>query len=1276
MSNSPISIGRLKPALWAVAIVFICMSLLRAVVRPSELYTQPRSFAEELDWWVTVDFTTGHEVPRSHNTPNVSTWDAAWVKDVLPISKAVFALNCVWLAVWFAVRWVVFAVSFAVGLGVMVILLRKVDWPAVFGVVVGALWWFLHWVAGIVRVAAQELSSYLARIGENLTTVTGDFARELVRAGKDFLTPKRVLGKILEWVAPVQNVDFGRLDNLLAWVEERLEPGKRYLIGKPIRITEVSLSEDHKTPVVPEAVTEEAEYEDDEIWVEDFGPVIQLGLGLARPLELPEIQHVVEPGVTQEIVEQEVIRVFKRRPWSRQTIFTANSSKDIEGLPLYVYPPRSKWFWLWRAEGVLKGLRKILPRFRVIKHFRVSRTPCRRVSVIPRSRLRMRKKTSSVPHALPPAPGPAMDQSVSEVRGELEVYSPCDKSSVDVPVVVEEARAYIEPVIVEEKEEHQPQVFVQEGEVFQQADRQAMEPIPEPAPKANINEAWENNQGVGLAAGPSRDVPVTSEEVQASLGPAIAEGEKECPPQESMQKEAETQQPDLATPALTHEPALKASINEPWENIKAVDLAGGLLKDVPTVVMEAGGSLNVTVTVEEVQASLGPAITEGEKECPPQESMQQEAEIQQPDLAAPALTHEPAPKASINEVWENIQAVDLATGPMRDVSAAAMAVGSWNVAVTTGEVQVSLGPAITEGEKECPPQESMQQEAEIQPPGLAAPAIAQEPAPKENINEAWANLQDVGLATGPLRDVPMMDMNALDSWNVPVSVEEVQMSLEPAIAEEAEGLIKHRTAEGSGEHHLQAFWQQEELIQRTVPPVVAVDDEQVQEANLDTLWEELLEAGLVTERLVDAPQVGVSATDPWGVPATVEEVVRPADPQAMVLAQEPVPVPQVDINELWANCLAAGLVTEPLGGAPNVAMNITDPQSVPVTMEEAQPLLAPTMPQGSEEFHPQPFLQQEGAIHRARSQAIALSQGTVPRASLDDLWANLQAAGHAAEQSGNGQRGKVSGLDATYSQRRSPPYDNPIADLTGYPVPGSGNGGLVPRAFTLPAQEQAPVSSLPAEVKTEGVGPVKSGRRVAPAFLFGDPYDTEEEIAPPVTSTFNFTPPVQKRGEAPATMLSTGGNGGQAHLTKPGEESSGSETDEEEKIYWADSMPGKLRTLHGHYSQAPEAQTSSDSETDEEEKIYWADNMPGKLRTLHGHYSGTPRAQAPKQYVLVSEDSSSDVSEYELYELFNKECGNNEEAKEDKQAPGEEWGGGDSNKVKCANSMPTHFSAC
>ncbi|KAG0122315.1 hypothetical protein HOY82DRAFT_544411, partial [Tuber indicum] len=644
------------------------------------------------------------------------------------------------------------------------------------------------------------------------------------------------------------------------------------------------------------------------------------------------------------------------------------------------------------------------------------------------------------------------------------------------------------------------------------------------------------------------------------------------------------------------------------------------------VMADTVGSLNVPVIVEEAQMSLGPAIAEEEKkEYSPQESMQNEAEIQQADRAVPAMTHELAPKANINDVWTNLPGIGLATGPLRDIPMVEANVpDSWNVLATVeDDAQMSLEPDIAQEAKGLVDYSSAEgSEMSLEPD------IAEEP--KELVDYS--------------------------------SSEESEMSLEPDIAEVAEGLMDYSTAEGSGEYNLQVFWRQEKLIQRIVPPDAALDDEQVPEANLDTLWEELLCAGLVTGRSGDAPQVDKSVTDPWGVPTTAEkarlsprqtiageseavvrpaivegpgerysqaleqgEVTQPADPQAMELTQEPVRAPEVIVHELWANALAAGLVTEPLGGAPNVGC------------------------------HPQVLLRQEGAILQMGSPAITPSQGTVPQSSLDELWANIQSAGRVVEQLQIVQRAEMPGLDSTYSQRRSPPYENPIAELTRYLVNGSGNGGSASREFTLPAQEQASGSSLQGEVKTAGVGSVKFGGKVAPAFLFGDGSGTEEEIPPPVTDTFNSMPSSHQRGEASATMPSTRVNRGPFRFTKLGGETSGSETDEEEKIYWADSMPEKLRTLHGYYTQTPEAQSSSDSETDsetdEEEKIYWADNMPEKLRTLHGHYSRAPEAQALKDCGSVSEDSFSDTSFSELYELFNKECENNEEAKEDKQVP-------------------------
>ncbi|KAG0129505.1 hypothetical protein HOY82DRAFT_540742 [Tuber indicum] len=429
---------------------------------------------------------------------------------------------------------------------------------------------------------------------------------------------------------------------------------------------------------------------------------------------------------------------------------------------------------------------------------------------------------------------------------------------------------------------------------------------------------------------------------------------------------------------------------------------------------------------------------------------------------------------------------------------------------------------------------------------------------EQGLVRASEDFPGIGLATGPLRDVPMVEANALDSWNVPATVEDnAQMSLEPDIAEEAEGLMDYRTAEACA------------------LPAAALDDEQVPEANLDTLWEELLGAGLVTGQSGDTPQVEKGLTDPWGVPATAEKARVSPGQTIAGQSEEPIPVPEVNIHELWVSALVAGLVTEPLGGAPNVAMNITDPRGVPATVGGVQTLLSPATLGESQGCHPQVLLQQEGVIHQMGSPAIATSQRTVPQSSLDKLWANLQLAGRTAEQSGIVQRAEVPGLDSTYSQRRSPPYQNPIAELTRYLVNGSGNGGSAPGEFTLSAQEQALGNSLQGGVKTEGVGSVKFGgkwRRLS--YLEMDL--TQEEIPPPVTDTFNSMPSSQQSGEASAIMPSTRVNQGLFRFTKLGWEISGSETDEEGKIYWADSMPEKLRTLHGHYTQAPEAQTSSD----------------------------------------------------------------------------------------------------
>ncbi|PWW77156.1 hypothetical protein C7212DRAFT_342963 [Tuber magnatum] len=205
MSNSPVPMGRFGPTIWVAAMVFVCMSLLRVVVRPSESYESPRPFLDP-NLWAHVDFATAQEIRRSNNVSNINTCEIIWLMGALAPSKVVFVLKCLGSAM-------VYAIGLATWIVTVAILSPRMDRSMVFGVVVGVLCWVLKWVARVLYAVATELASYLARVVGNLAVWKGNLARELIRARKDFPAPKGVIDKILEWVVSAKDAGLEKSGN-------------------------------------------------------------------------------------------------------------------------------------------------------------------------------------------------------------------------------------------------------------------------------------------------------------------------------------------------------------------------------------------------------------------------------------------------------------------------------------------------------------------------------------------------------------------------------------------------------------------------------------------------------------------------------------------------------------------------------------------------------------------------------------------------------------------------------------------------------------------------------------------------------------------------------------------------------------------------------------------------------------------------------------------------------------------------------------------------------
>jgi len=1163
-----------KPALWVTAFVCVCLSLLCAVVKPYELPESPHPLAEELGMWVTVDFTTGLEGSLFHNESNVDLPETAWLEDILTVwmlllkdlltvpvvlLKDVLRVSMVLLTVS-----VVFALKFillASGMVGMTIFLRRAVWPMVFGMAVGVLNGVLKRVASVRDAVVVTLGNYLASVTQGLTAVKGNLKLKLIRAVEGFPAPTDVLDKMLEWVIPPRNAGFERFGNFLG------TPPK----DPCIHFTPISL--DHKPSLQLE------EYEDDGLRVEDSGPGIQLDPALVGQLALEVAQKVVET----EAVEAEAVKLelehdlFKERPYCHQTIFTANSSKDIEGLPRFINPKKGQLFYLEMARRVLAKAEALCSQVRPITPFRVPRRPCRRSPLLLRSRLRT-KKAGSASRVLLLVPGPAIGQSISEVLEGIEVFSSRDGECVDVPVFEEEAEASIGHVVNEGKEELRPQVFLEKEEVVQQPDRQVIALTTEPAPNVKIKELWKTLRAVGLAASPLGELPSVgvdvvgsgnAEEARASLKPTYSGEAKEA-----------------------IEPPIEEGSGEPH--------------------------LQVLPQQEEAQALL-----ERTTEC----LFGYNGSVPFPDTNDhfPPVSKQGEGYFYAGNGRKTERSFFCQTDPK-------------------GEAEVTIKPTVEEGLNKPHPQMLSRQEEAIQQPEPPATALACGQVPEASYDdEPTANLQAADLVTEQLGAAPGVDVNVTGPSGMSVTVEEAQAPPEQTTKREAEAEIEPMVVEELGELPLQASWHQE-VIQQAAP-----------------------------------------------------------------LAPEPehIPEPMADINELWANLLAAGLVTGPMGDTPGVDVNIEDPWGVPLIVEEAGAPLTPTIGGRRGEYHPQAFFQQEGAIQQAcppwsvpvtvEEQSLSLAYEEEPEVNFYEVWGNLRAAGLIAKQSTNSLVEEEHSLDSTYSQtKKSPPYHDPVADLTRYSVPEFGNGGSASMTPISGAHEPAPMNSPPVGVVTEGADAVEFGGRVAPAFLFGDAYATTEGGAPPpsppprVVSAFDFRPP-GRRGWGSVTTPSTGGSvfvfgnapqfppptptptqGSLRHSAVPGPSSLG---------FFGDNGDESLLI--------EQEEDPSDEEIDEEQKIYWADSMPEELRTSRGYHLGIPKAQIPKSRPSFPEYSGSDITEFsdsELYELFEREKALTEgESNQDEQDSIE---GGDEEdsieeeleeevheeegKVRCATAMPTH----
>ncbi|PWW76156.1 hypothetical protein C7212DRAFT_363413 [Tuber magnatum] len=310
-------------------------------------------------------------------------------------------------------------------------------------------------------------------------------------------------------------------------------------------------------------------------------------------------------------------------------------------------------------------------------------------------------------------------------------------------------------------------------------------------------------------------------------------------------------------------------------------------------------------------------------------------------------------------------------------------------------------------------------------------------------------------------------------------------------------------------------------IQKEERQAMAPGHERVPEGNLDDLWAELQEAGLVTGLSGDASMVDVSTTGPWGQPAAMEGAQASLEPT----------------------------ITEEARAAANHT-------GVPAIVEEALASLAPAIAEALGERDALAFFQQE-LLHPADPPAIPLDHGSVSEADRDDFWENLP------------------GSNPNDPKRRSPLSGDPIADLTWCTAPGFSNGGPAPTASGLGELEPAPTSPLPVVAMTEGAGVVEFGGMLVPSFIFGDTYETGQEVTSPIANTMDFTLHVQQRAGAPmcdvvpdsSCVWPSGNNGGEICFTGWGGESWDSESDsgidEGERMYWAETMPKELRKQRG-----------------------------------------------------------------------------------------------------------------
>jgi len=763
-----------KPALWVTAFVCIYLSLLCAVVKPFELPESPHLSREELGMWVTVDFTTGLEGLPFHNEPNAVPPETAllkdlletWLRNVLTVSMVLLkdALRVSMVLLTISVVFVLKLIGLAFGVVGVAIFLRRVVWPVLFGMALGVPNWVLKWVASVRDAVVVTLGNYLAHVTQDLRAVKGDFKLKLLRAVGNFPAPMDVLDKILEWVISPKNAGFERLGN------------PRGTPPKDLDIHFTPISQDHEKSLQPEAATEEVECEGNGVWIEEPGPAIQLNLTLVGKLVLEVVQQVVGAEGVELVMED---HLFRGRPYCRQTIFTANSSKDIEGLPLFIYPRKGRWFYLEMARRVLAKAEALCSRVRSITCSRVSRKPCARASLILRSRRRTKKKVGSAQRVMLLAPGRAVGQFIPEVREETEVFSSCDGEWVDVQVVEEEkAQTSIEPVGDKGKEELGPQNILEKEEVIQQPDQQTMALTTKPENLRAVGLVTEllgdpHSVGVGVVdfwnaeeTRPSLK-PTISEEDKAAIQPTIMEGSGEPYPQVLTQQEETTQQSDLQATALAHEPGL------------VTEKSGAALR----VDVKVTGPLGMRSTVEEAQVSPGqttkrkaeaeiePMVAEGLAEGHPQATLYQEV-IRQEDALPAGLAPVPEPIAGINELEANPLAADFDTEPMGDtLSVDANIAGPLDVLVTVEEAGAPPTHTIGECRGEHHPQ------AFFQPEGVMEQAhqpwsvhvTTEEPlslpsreVQEASLNELWGYLLAASLITEQDTDVLMAEAPSLD----------------------------------------------------------------------------------------------------------------------------------------------------------------------------------------------------------------------------------------------------------------------------------------------------------------------------------------------------------------------------------------------------------------------------------------------------------------------------------------------------------------------------------